>query len=237
MIHVVFPVYNRADLLRQTLESWREANGIEWAVLDFWVEPGCEESADLCAKVDWAAGTSLRLNPTRKGHAANVAAGMRSAFRRTNYAILTVDDYLVSTDILELHEWHKDTYAADKTVLCLRSGTDCCYTGGAGAVLRTQLMGLPAGFHADMWQLLAVNWDKATDQGWWQWVNEAYLQGGPKLDVLAPAESRAFDLGSSSPSGGFVKWVNCGYPVPYFEVRDYRERAVGFQRYIEKVGP
>jgi hypothetical protein len=231
-ITVAFTVYNRPDLLARVLDGWSRVRHVDEVVLTFDIEPGNAEVVELCERVEFAE-RYVHVNPVRLGHAANLAQSMNRAVAHSGYAIFTLDDYLPATDLLELHQWHRQRYAADPTVLCLRSGTDYCHHNNPAAVWRTQLMGAPAGFHRHMWRELYAHWDQATDQGWWAWVNANLLQSGPGLWVLAPSYSRAEDIGEDHPSSCFLPDPQ---PREYFEVTSARERAIGFARFIEQLG-
>lgn len=229
-ITVAFAIYNRPPLLQRTLDAWSKVRGIEDARLEFYCEPGSPESVELCRSVGFT-DAAVMENEKRLGHAWNVYWSMRLAFTSTDYVIQANEDYLPSTDILELHQWHRDNYATDETVLALTSSRDTLppYYAGLQDVWRCQLIGALSGFHRDKWALLAARWDEGT-MNWWQWVNERWLQSGPGYDVLFPAVSRGEDIGDYHP----VSWF---YPDPppqeYREVTGMRERGTGFQRFIE----
>lgn len=229
-IVVAFPVYNRPDLLRRVLESWSRVRGVENAVMEFHCEPGCAEARELCHAVDFCE-KSVFVNPTRLGHHLNVLASMSSAFGRTTYAIQALDDFIVSTDILELHEWHRRNYARDSSVLALTSGRDVPAHNRTDldAVWRCQLIGALSGFHRDKWQKLADRWQEGA-ANWWEWVNLRWLQSGQGYDVLFPNLSRADDVGDYHPTTCFVADPP---PQQYYEVSWARERAHGFTRSIQ----
>lgn len=232
-IVIAFPVFNRPELLRRVLESWSRVRGIENAVMEFHCEPGCAEARELCRSADFCR-SHLFVNPTRLGHHLNVLSSMNSAFTRTDYAIQALDDFVVSTDILELHQWHRTAYASDPTVLALTSGRDVpAQSGAADAVWRCQLIGALSGFHRHKWQMLADRWQEGS-ANWWEWVNLRWLQRPGGYDVLFPALSRADDIGGGgTPSSCFLPDPS---PVQYYEVKGSRERARGFTRYVEFVG-
>lgn len=226
---VAFPVWKRADLLQRTLESWSKVRGVQDAVLEFYCEPGCDESVALCESVDFCTHRVF-VNHRRLGHAANVLEAMNNSFCATDYTVLALDDFLVSTDVLELYSWHRDRYRDDPSVLALTAGRDVpAPSGGLAGVWRCQLIGACTGFHRDKWQLLARRWGEATDAGWWPWVNREFLQGGPGLDVLFPSFSRADDIGDVHTSTCFIPDPP---PQVYYEVKG-REHAQGFYRWWE----
>jgi hypothetical protein len=229
-VAVVFPVFNRPHLLDRVLQSWSKVRGVENAVLGFHCEPGCEEAVALCESVDFAA-RHVYVNAERLGHAENVLRSMDSAFLITDYAIQALDDCLVAADILELHAWHRKNYAADPTVLALTASRDApAPDADLAAVWRCQLIGALSGFHRPKWDMLAGRWHEGT-ANWWQWVNEHWLQSGPRYDVLFPALSRGEDIGD-------IHFTSCFAsdppPQAYYEVRQARERACGFARYYEE---
>lgn len=227
-IAVVFPVYNRADKLEAALKGWSKVRGAENAIFVFRVEPQCDASVAVCEAVDFAEAHTY-VNGTRLGHALNVYCSMNTAFLRLDYAIHALDDYVPATDLLELHAWHRDGYFNDSTVLGMSSSRDVSAPfGDFGGVWRCQLIGALPGFHRHKWNRLAERWAEATDQGWWEWVNREFLQGGPGYDMLFPARSHAMDIGDWHPhNGGFQAEVP---PQKYWEVKTWRERSVGFSR-------
>lgn len=241
-IIVTFPVYNRPELLKRVLESWSKVRGVEGVIMEFHCEPSNSGCAALCDAVDFCEKTVWR-NPTRLGHALNVLASMNTAFQRTDYAIQALDDFVVSTDILELHDWHRAAYQHDGSVLAMTSGRDVPALpvrrllkegrdDDLAAVWRCQLIGANSGFHRHKWEALAARWSEGA-ANWWGWVNMEWLQSGPGLDVLFPALSRADDIGDYHPSSCFVPDPP---QQPYYEVKRARERASGFNRYLEVYG-
>lgn len=203
-IVITVPVFNRPATLRLALGGWSQVRGIENARMEFICEPVCEEAIEECRAFEHCE-RAVFINPERLGHAANVYRGMATAFQLTDYAIQALDDYFPATDLLEMHTWHRMRYGGDESVLCMRSGTDRKHAGGLAAIWRTQLVGALNGFHRHKWEKIAAHWHQATDEGWWWWVDETWCVGGPHLDVLAPALSRADDLAVSiTPPGLFA---------------------------------
>ncbi len=237
-VTVAFAVYNRPQYLRQVIDAWSKVRGVDEVTFEFHCEPGCPEVVDMCHQVQFTE-SYVHVNPQRLGHAWNVHKSMHWAYRDgADYVIQAVDDFLPSTDLLELHHWHRLNYAEDPTVLALRSGTDYQHDEGLGAVWRTQLIGILPGFHKSKWKMIAPWWEMGT-ANWWAWVNDRWLQSGQRLDVLAPAVSRAKDIGVTG-SDGYPDPVAVSQftadvpPQRYFEVKGRRERAIGFARFIEE---
>ena len=227
-IAVSFVTWNRADRLGRVLDAWSRVRGIGDAVLEFHCEPGCDEVTALCEAVDFAE-RKVFVNPSRLGHALNVQKSMDSAFRVTDYAIQACDDFVPAADLLELHAWHRARYADDPTVLALTAGRDVPAEGGLAAVWRCQLIGALSGFRRDKWQLLSGRWAEGADNWWW-WVDRHWCQEGG-WDVLFPALSRVWAI-AEEPEPSFADDIP---PQEYFEVQGKRERADGFQRYVEEV--
>ena len=233
---MAFPVYNRPRYLTRVLDAWSRVRGVADALLVFCCEPGCDEAVELCRRAEFAERAVL-LNPERLGHGANTMRSMALAYTLTDYAIAATDDFLPSSDLLELHGWHRALYADDTTVLGLRSGTDRAHDGGLGAIWRTQLVGALTGFHRHKWAELAASWPGCDN--WWMWADAVWgITAG--LDVLAPAISRAEDIGEVGanplPEPWAVMQARSSFvaDVPrtdYHEVRHARER--GFERRVE----
>jgi hypothetical protein len=240
-ITVTMTTWNRPAYLARTLAAWSQVRGVENTVFEFACEPGCDESIALCEAVNWT-HRRITVNPVRLGHSANVLAVMNRAFQHphADYAIQAVDDFLPSTDLLELHQWHRDRYVNDPTVLAFRSGTDKKQEGGLPAVWRTQLIGILSGFHQYKWQMLAARWDEHEQyDNWWWWIDEAWCIGG-HWEILAPAVSRAEDIGEQGANPLPTSWAamtaasSFVQDVPrqeYFEMPGWRER--GFGRIVE----
>jgi hypothetical protein len=238
-VTVTMTTWNRPRYLERTLAAWAKVRGVEDTRFEFACEPGCDETISLCEQVSFAE-RHVTVNPARLGHPGNVLAAMNRAFTETDYAIQAVDDFLPSTDLLELHAWHRLWYRDHPTVLALRSGTDRQQPGGLPAVWRTQLIGILSGFHQHKWNLLASRWDDQRNyDNWWWWVDQAWCISG-SWEVLAPAVSRAEDIGEQgmnplpqswaamTAASSFVAEVP---PQDYFEMPGMRER--GFGRIVE----
>jgi hypothetical protein len=233
-IIITFTVWNRPHYLKQVLESWSHVRGIENAILEFHCEPGCPESVKLCTGVNF---TEYRVivNTNQLGATLNACTALNSAFESTDYAILAADDFLPSTDALELHAWHRNNYRDDPSVLALVLGRGAEAPGGLSAVWRSQVMGWIPGFHRSKWALLSPRWMESDGRpgGWYFWVDEewCFTRG---YDVLLPARSRAQDIGevgsyplpfefSRIQSPSFVP--DCS-PQEYCEVQGRRERGI-----------
>ena len=226
-IAVSFVTWNRPEYLRQVLDAWSRVRGIGDAVLEFHCEPGCDKSADLCRAVDFAEARVF-VNPYRLGHALNVQKSMNSAFQEADYVIQACEDFVPAADLLELHAWHRDNYRDDPGVLALTAGRDVPAEGGLAAVWRCQLIGALSGFHRHKWGLLDARWHEGL-ANWWLWVDEQWCQADG-WDVLFPAISRVDAIAETHGSC----FAADPAPQAYFEVRGKRERARGFDRYVEQ---
>jgi hypothetical protein len=223
---VSFVVWNRPHYLRRVLDAWSRVRGVDEAVFEFHCEPGCDEAVALCETAGFAEWR-VYVNTERLGHARNVQKSMNSAFGFTDYVIQACDDFVPSTDLLELHGWHRDRYAGDPSVLALTAGRDVPADGGLAAVWRCQLIGALSGFHAHKWAQLDDRWDEGLGN-WWEWVDRRWCQAGG-WDVLFPAVSRVGAIDEEQDSG----FAADPPPQQYFEVQGRRERADGFRRYVE----
>jgi hypothetical protein len=238
-IVVAFPVWNRPHYLKRVLDSWSRVRGVQDAILEFHCEPGCDEAVELCKGVDFAE-SYLHVNHERLGHAGNVYSSMNNAFVVTDYAIQALDDMLPSTDLLELHQWHRENYRDDPTVLALTSGRDFpAQGGGLAPVWRCQLIGSLSGFHRAKWDMLAARWGEGA-ANWWWWVDQEWCQKPGGYDVLFPALSRAEDIGEFGSNPLPEPWAvtqarSCFVadppPQQYYEVAGRRE--CGFDRHVE----
>lgn len=243
-ITIAVITWNRPRYLEAALAGWSRVRGIENARIEFYVEPGCNETVEICSSVGFTE-TKVHVNRARLGHDANLFQSMARSFRETDYVIQTLDDYVPSTDLLELHAWHRERYDDDQSVLGLTSGRDVpAAYGGLGGVWRCQLIGALTGFHRKKWNRLAARWhERQRSDNWWWWVNEHWLQSGPKYDVLFPALSRAENIGALDSWGrpvlSYQAERSCFVPDPppqaYYEITGYAER--GFQREIRSVPP
>ena len=154
---VSFVAWDRPDRLRRVLDGWSKVRGIADVLLEFHIEPGCDETVDVCNAVGFAE-RKVVVNDARLGHALNVQKSVNSAFEAADYVIQACDDFWPAADLLELHAWHRVRYADDPTVLALTPGRDVPAEGGPAAVWRCQLIGALSGFHRDKWRLLDARW-------------------------------------------------------------------------------
>ena len=234
---VAFTVWNRPRYLEQVLAAWSRVRGVEDSRLLFCCEPGCEESAEMCRAVSFA-DASVTVNDVRLGAMLNTKNALDSAFGDSDYAVLATDDFLPSTDVLELHRWHRDNYADDPTVLSLVCGRGVAAEGGPAAVWRCQVMGWLPGFHQGKWAMLSERWEESARVagGWYPWIDEqwCFARG---YDILLPALSRAQDIGEvgSQPLPCPFDQIESRCfsphypPQQYYEVRGRRERGYDFR--------
>ena len=102
-------VNERPDYLRQTLESWQRVRGQESVAFVFMVEPSDVEAQNIALITSTGLGNHLSgtyLNSNRLGPLSNPFAGLLEVFTAGHsYAVVADDDMLVSTDLLEFHQW------------------------------------------------------------------------------------------------------------------------------------
>jgi hypothetical protein len=238
---VTFAVWNRPAYLRRVLEAWSKVRGIEDAVLEFHCDPGCQEAVAICENVSFAE-RRVSANANRLGATFNVKKALDTAFENAGYAVLATDDFVPSTDALELHAWHRDNYRDDNSVLALVCGRGAAAPGGLAAVWRSQVMGWLPGFHREKWKLLSPQFGESENRpgGWYHWIDQEFCFSRG-YDILLPAMSRAQDIGEEGSfplpmpfeqiqSPSFI--ADCP-PQRYHEVTGKRER--GFDQRIEEV--
>lgn len=113
---------NRAKYLEQTLESWREVDWIEYALIRFHVEPGNQSVLELCESVDFCS-TEITLNEERLGVLHNPWVALDTSFKKAPFVILAEDDVIVAPDILRYFS-AMDRHKYDSRVLAV-----CAFQG------------------------------------------------------------------------------------------------------------
>jgi len=228
---VAFTTWNRPHYLERVLDAWSRVRGIGSASLLFSCEPGCREVTEMCEAVTFADWT-VTVNECQTGAMLNTRRALDAAFRLSDYAILATDDFLPSTDMLELHAWHRDNYRDDPSVLALVCGRGDAADGGPAAVWRSQVMGWLPGFHAAKWAVLSERWEESArvPGGWYPWIDSRFLLTG-EYDVLLPALSRAQDIGEAGGTGAAPSRCFSEHypPQEYFEVTGKREHGLDFR--------
>lgn len=207
---IAFTVHNRADYLRDTLESWSRVRGIERHHLFFSCEPGFPESAEVAKSVDFAPSTTY-VRGARQGVLANPRAAFASAFNRRdcgNFAVLAEEDMVVSPDVLEYFAWCQ-RYGPDATVLGVTTYQHHKQRGGLAGVgtadwsRDNQWHFWVWGTWFDRWvRLLKWNWDTTYEengggpmQRGWDWKFRNTLVIGKGMRMIAPAMCRSQHIG------------------------------------------
>lgn len=134
---IIVTAYRRPYYLRQTLESWRAARGVD-TVRSFTVALGYdrERHAELVQVIDEARanGLPVRVKPDSTaaarargmGRAIGEAADFALADPGVRFVIFGEEDIVVSDDVLEYLAWARANATADVLAVCAHS------TGGQG---------------------------------------------------------------------------------------------------------
>lgn len=199
---VAFTVNNRTGYLAWVLESWRETRGVEEAHLIFRCEPGCPEAVALCEAVDFAAETTVTVNPERFGVLGNPWQALAAGFWRSDFVILAEEDLIVSMDVLEYLTWCRDRYRDDPQVLAVTTHQHYEQPGGVAGVMPQRFDQDPDphlwvwGTWRDRWETcLRDDWDFDYRARGWDWRIKDYWLMTKRMRLMAPCLSRSQHIG------------------------------------------
>jgi hypothetical protein len=199
---VVFTASERPAYLRQTLQSWAQARGIEDAELRFHVEPGNADVLRICNEVSFGGNTVVYENPERCGVLRNPWHALTAAFLQpeAEFAILAEDDIVVSQDVLDYFAWCSQEFRARTEVIAVSARQHTSKPGGLNGVHLGD-MGQPPmmwvwGTWRDRWNdLLSASWDLDYSHGGWDWHLHNYWVAEREKLVAQPAVSRCQHIG------------------------------------------
>jgi hypothetical protein len=199
---ITFTVNNRVQYLAWVLESWRDVRGIENAHLIFRCEPGCDEAVAMCKAVDFAAETTIVINPQRFGVLGNPWHALNDGFAISDFTVLAEEDLIVAPDVLEYFAWCRDRYAGNPQVLAVTTHQYLAQPGGLAGVMPQRFDQDPDphfwvwGTWRDRWErIVKPDWDDSYRARGWDWnllVNWIQARG---MKLMAPCLSRSQHVG------------------------------------------
>lgn len=191
---VVFTANDRPQYLAESLKSWSMVRGVEDMLLKFHCEPGCPEVVALCEDVDFAE-TQVIVNAVKLGSQRNTYQALASAFELAEYVVLAEDDMVVSTDLLELHDWGRQKYRDDRVLAVTAGRGQDAAEGGPAAVWRETVFGWMSGIWRDRWDLIGPDWTFGYEHDGWDRRLTDYWCLTRGFDTIMPAESRVQHIG------------------------------------------
>lgn len=203
-IGVAMTVNNRPLYLKRALDAWAQVRHVDKVEFRFGVEPVEESRTNVALIQQWAEATGvdvvIRLNPEQFGSQHNPWEVMDASFKAgCKYVILTEDDLLPSTDLLEYHKWAAEN-GGGSTLVC-----SCNRHQGEDAAAVNTVVGF-----ADCWiwgtwdfcwsAVVSPHWDHnystgdGAEKGWDWHLNKRVMQvKGWKS--LQPEVSRVRSIG------------------------------------------
>lgn len=115
-----FTVYNRLEYLKQVLEQWRRVRGLESYDIYFRIDPS-SKTEDIVEEInnfsnDINTDVKVILNLEIQGCAKNTWNGFNDLLSKYNFVILTEDDIIPSTDVLEYFNFLERKYRDDSEI-------------------------------------------------------------------------------------------------------------------------
>lgn len=204
MLDVVVTAYRRPVYLRQVLDSWSRARGVDRVRFTFHVEPSDRKVQVLDAiKRSGLANVEVVANRERLGVLTNPWSALDQAFQRgAGFAVLAEDDLLVSTDVVEFLEWAAAEFEQDRETLVVSAHSTL---GGipTGDVVKDQAFaGQVWGTWADRWtSALSPTWDHDYstgvngEQAGWDWNIGLRVIPAAGAAQVRPVVSRSQHIG------------------------------------------
>lgn len=196
----------REKYLRQALDSWSKARGIQDASLVFCVEPADTFPADDFEA--WAHRTfreALVLrNVRRLGCLLNTKQAFGSAFAvGARLAVMAEEDLVVSADVLEYLSWAMTEYEHDEQVAAVCAHVRESKGRDSGAVVRVPWFNpLVCGTWKDRWEnLIEPTWGRWSEgvpdnQAWDNNLRIVLRQADRQC--IFPGQSRVLHIGETS---------------------------------------
>lgn len=183
---IVITVNNRPRYLGETLESWREVEGIQDEDIAYFIEPGpnADVCNELCRRADYSRGRHVICNDKVYGALTNPWRALDYGFYAghrgdNNFVILGEDDAVVSKDVLNYFSWCAEKYQKE-TVLAVCSFQQEKYELAPrnGVILKEWFAPTVWGTWRDRWwMMLRDTWDHdyssgdgdPPQRGGWDW--------------------------------------------------------------------
>lgn len=208
-----FTAYKRLEYLIPTLEQWRKVRGIENYDIYFRVEPSerTEDVIEEISKFSNDINTDVRtiLNLERQGCARNTWNGFNDLLSKYDFVVLTEDDILPSTDVLEYFTFLERKYRDDEEVAVISANYE--FEGhDPYSISKVDIFrGIIWGTWKDTWdKYIRDTWDfdysTAVDEGpsGWDWNLTLRVLPQNNLKTIVPHSARSQHIG--------VNGIHCG---------------------------
>jgi GT2 family glycosyltransferase len=185
--------YSRPDYLRESLESWAKADGIEQAHMIFNLEPDQPDVLEVVRFFD-ACAKRIIVNEKRLGGPLNGKMAFVRGFATGADAVIHAeDDVIVSSDVLTFFDYAQ-RYRDDQGVFAVCSFQN--RTCDCGRVHRDDYFTQPSPWliWRDRWEnTLRDNYDVTYEHDGFDWHIQRTLKAG--RDVIKPCWSRSQHIG------------------------------------------
>ena len=203
---IFFTVYDRIRYLIPTLEQWRKVRGLENYDIYFRIEPSriTEDIVEEINKFSHDVNTDVRtiLNLEVQGCARNTWNGFNDLFNKYDFVILTEDDILPSTDVLEYFAFLERKYRDDEEVAVISANYEL---EGYDPYLVSKVeifRGIIWGTWRNMWErYIKDTWDFDYSTGenggpsGWDWNLTLRVLPKNNLKTLVPHSARSQHIG------------------------------------------
>lgn len=208
-----FTVYKRIEYLIPTLEQWRNVRDLDKYDIYFRIDPSdkTEQVVEEINKFSNDVNTDVRtiLNLEKQGCARNTWNGFNDLLSKYDFVILTEDDILPSTDVLEYFTFLERKYRDDKEVAVISANYEFegydPYTVSKVDIFR----GIIWGTWKNVWEnYIRDTWDfdySTAENGGpsgWDWNLTLRVLPKNNLKTLVPHSARSQHIG--------VHGIHCG---------------------------
>lgn len=174
---VAFTAYNRPQYLRTVLESWLSVRELQRWLFHFSVDPSAELAEQLSLIQEFSShfenAVTVTVNSQREGVLRNPYLALRHCFQKSDFVVLTEEDFVVSTDALEYFNFLSDEYREDSCIATVSA------RGGDGSN-DPSLYEVTEGSKFNVWGTWADRWKSVLEPTWD--MNYSTYNGSPGVE-------------------------------------------------------
>lgn len=181
--------------MKQVIESWAAARGIQDIVTEFHLEPGYPEVESVCRAAPFP--HEVHVNETRLGVQKNPWKAAGHALQSDDFVVLAEDDIIVGTDTVEYLRWAEKEFRYRDDVLAVSAAQGVLKEPGlySAVAVERRFSAWVWGIWKDRWNLVGPDWKFNYEYKGWDYRLNFYWCQEQGYKTVIPHVSRAQHIG------------------------------------------